>query len=51
MSTKQDKIREGLAAKLASFEGRDYWRMTDIDKEYWLTQAYSSLEYLHVFRK
>ena len=44
--SKQEEIRVGLAAKLASFEGRDYWRMTDADKEYWLTQAYGSLEYL-----
>ncbi len=47
MTDKEEEIQEGLAAKMASFEGRDYWRMTDIDKEYWLTQAYGSLEYLH----
>jgi len=44
---RQLKIREGLAIKLASFEGRHYWRMSDVDKEYWLTQAYGTLKYLH----
>ncbi len=43
----QGEIKEGLAVKLASYGGRDYWRMTEVDKEYWLTQAYGSLEYLH----
>ena len=45
MATREE-IREGLAVKLASYYGKDYWRMTDADKEYWLTQAYGSLEYL-----
>ena len=45
--TKQEEIQEGLAVKLASFEGRKYWQMPDVDKEYWLTQSSASLQYLH----
>ena len=45
MATREE-IRGGLAVVMASFEGRDYWRMTDADKEYWLTQASGSLNYL-----
>ena len=43
--SKQEKIKEGLAAELASFEGRDYWKMTDVDKEFWLTMAFGILKW------
>lgn len=46
MATREE-IREGLAVKLAFYQGRDYWKMTEVDKEYWLTQSYGALEYLH----